>query len=351
MHARWTSAGLLVGLVPLIGAAAGAKPVILQSVDRYRVMDPVAECVRVVLAYRGETYSPAYIQGISGQAFRMAGTCLCAPTCCNAMWPDALARLLGYEVEQLPLTGTKEELPERVVPLVERIKAEVRAGRPVLVWNAFTTAEWDVVCGYDDETHEFVGRGSYAGLDEFARADEKRTIEALEVSGTIGPILVGQKTATFDARKAEVAALREAVRHARAVKDVTSDKWCLLEGIQCYDRWAHEFATDPERKREPGDTYCLGIYLFCRRSAPDFLREIAPGWPGAAVHLEHAAEHFVAEADELGACESDLGWQAPEGPDAARNARVASRLAAARDQYAEGIKELARALEHMESAP
>ena len=34
----------------------------------------------LVLAQRGETYSPAYVQGIAGAAFRVAGPCPCAPT-------------------------------------------------------------------------------------------------------------------------------------------------------------------------------------------------------------------------------------------------------------------------------
>ena len=48
---------------------------ILQCVDRYRVVEPLFEGIRVILSYRGENYSPAYVQGISGAAFRVAGIC------------------------------------------------------------------------------------------------------------------------------------------------------------------------------------------------------------------------------------------------------------------------------------
>ena len=48
-------------------------------------MDPLFEGIRVVLSYRGEAYSPAYLQGISGAAFRIAGICPCAPTSSFAM--------------------------------------------------------------------------------------------------------------------------------------------------------------------------------------------------------------------------------------------------------------------------
>ncbi|MCJ7823146.1 MAG: hypothetical protein MUQ26_08755, partial [Armatimonadetes bacterium] len=71
------------------GPAAGSR-VILENVDRYRVNEPLFEGVRVILSYRGEMYSPAYVQGISGAAFRIGGPCPCAPTCEYAMSTDAL---------------------------------------------------------------------------------------------------------------------------------------------------------------------------------------------------------------------------------------------------------------------
>ncbi|HHT27575.1 MAG TPA: hypothetical protein GXZ82_10055 [Firmicutes bacterium] len=46
---------------------------ILPDVDHYRICDPLFEGLRVLLAHRGEPYSPAYIQGISGAAFRIGG--------------------------------------------------------------------------------------------------------------------------------------------------------------------------------------------------------------------------------------------------------------------------------------
>jgi hypothetical protein len=49
--------------------------VMLDGVDRYRVIDPVFESARVVLSYLGESYTPDYIQGIAGGAFRIAGFC------------------------------------------------------------------------------------------------------------------------------------------------------------------------------------------------------------------------------------------------------------------------------------
>ena len=90
--------------------AMGSR-VILENVDRYRVQEPLFEGVRAILSYRGEEHSPAYVQGISGAAFRIGGPCPCAPTCEWAMSTDALIHLLGYEYERLevPAEGLERE--------------------------------------------------------------------------------------------------------------------------------------------------------------------------------------------------------------------------------------------------
>ena len=44
---------------------------LLKNMERFKLTEPLFEAVRVVLSYRGEEYSPAYIQGISGRAFRV----------------------------------------------------------------------------------------------------------------------------------------------------------------------------------------------------------------------------------------------------------------------------------------
>ena len=40
----------------------GGKEVIIDGVDRYRVIEPMVEGVRIILSHRGERYSPAYQQ-------------------------------------------------------------------------------------------------------------------------------------------------------------------------------------------------------------------------------------------------------------------------------------------------
>ena len=83
---------------------------IIKGVDRYRVMDPWFEGTQVVLSFRGEPYSPEYIQGISGAGFRIAGICPCAPTCSFAMDPPKwCSRQLGTMWYHVPMHGDRRK--------------------------------------------------------------------------------------------------------------------------------------------------------------------------------------------------------------------------------------------------
>jgi len=274
----------------------------IEGIEPYRVTDPVFEGVRLILASRGERYTPEYVQGISGSAFRIGGICPCAPTCENAMWPQQRLRLLGYEFEHVKIEGEGEALKESTRKAVARVKQEIDAGRAALVWHGFTNAEWDVVYGVDAEKKQFLGRGSYAGNDKpFAAADETRTGQCGEICCPAGVVLIGRKTAELDAAKAELAALQEAVRHARDHKNVDKlggEKWVMLAGIACYDRRIADFRK-PDKKREVGDAYCYGVYRSTHAAAAGFLREIAPKHPEAAEHLMQARDAYAAGIAEI----------------------------------------------------
>jgi hypothetical protein len=317
---------------------------ILQGVDRYRVVEPMYEGIRVILSYRGEPYSPAYIQGLSGAAFRVAGICPCAPTCSTAMDPRSLIRLLGYEFEECSLFGADRDPERDIQEMVARVKTEIDAGRPALVWHAFTNAEWDVVCGYDGEA--FYGRGSYQGLDGYAKAAQTRAKDAVQICPAFGAILVGAKSGALDAHAAETASLHEAIKHAhtQAESKPGGRDWVFLEGFRAYQRWADEYRSDPQKRRGPGDSYCLGVYRHTHRAAGEYLCEIAPRHPELSAALLRAAEHFAVEADLLDQAEPLLGWQSPQGPDAERNQKAADLLSKAFAAYQAGIGEIEAAL-------
>jgi hypothetical protein len=342
--------------------AAMPKRLVLENVDHYRVVEPLFEGMRAILSYRGEKCSPAYAQGISGAAFRIAGPCPCAPTCESAMWPTDLAKLFGYEVERIGMDGPSEDPKAHLTAVMDRVREEIRAGRPVLAWNAFTTAEYDVVCGFDDEAGEVIGRGSYEGMrtGDYARAPQSRIAENY-VAPAFGIVVVGKKVGSLDARAAEVAALKEAVVHAHGIATTLPG---MPSGLRCYDAWIASYqkrgtltrAKSRDEKQDlgwvkalpPDDGYPLMIYASTHKAAGDFLKEIAPKYPEARPYLELASEHFAKEAAALEAARAVLGDRKAE-PSEEQCARVAGHLSEARAMYALGIDEIAAALRRTDS--
>ena len=333
---------------------AGGDQAVVKGVDRYRVVEPSFEGVRVVLAHHGASHSPAYVQGISGAAFRIAGPCPCAPTCSGAMGTEDLARLMGQGVELGTVSGAGDERRANWLRVAERVKTELAAGRPVLVWSAFTNYEWDVVCGFDEATGEWLGYGSYAGGAEPARGPIARPVDFSDVTDALAIFIAG-KADHFDAREAEVAALEAAVRHGRTPADryVTETDsgdvgWLFREGECVYTVWARRFESDGGRIPDGGsDRYPLGVYSSTHSAAAEFLREIAPKYPRARGHLERAASHFAADGAALMDCYNRLcgRWEGWRESNPGKAARMAQLLRSARAAYIEGIDEVAAALE------
>jgi hypothetical protein len=340
---QFLTATLLVLLLTSAATAEDARRVVLGKIDTYRVMDPMFEGVRIILSYRGEKYSPAYIQGISGSAFRIGGPCPCAPTCECATDPAGLVRLFGYQCDEVKFPEGKDEARKRMDEIVARTKLELRANRPALLWHAFTYYEWDVVCGYDEDRKQFCGRGSYTPHQK-ALAWEPQDRQMGNAEVRLGAIFIGAKTGTFEARAAELGALREAVLHAHGAS--ASSK--MPVGLACYDAWIGQYrdlAPGVKPAMFPGGSgYMLGILCTTRRAAADFMRELAPRYPEAKVHLEMAAEAFSAEATALVKCAALPADKDKDKPNPDTGQRAAAYLSQARAMYALGIDEIARAL-------
>ncbi len=315
---------------------------IINGVGKYKITEPLYEGIRVILNFPEEQYTPEYIQGISGAACRIGGICPCAPTCTYAVEPVDLIKMLGHKAEQIEI-GKETDGRESIL---KKIKGEIDEGRPMLVWHAFTNYEWDVVCGYDEKKKLLYGRGSYAGLGEYATADEERFLNCDICPGVI---FIGTKTSTFDAEKAEMNALKEAVDHACSEKNVDKmdgSEWVFLEGLKAYRRWYEDFRS-PERKRTGGDSYCFSVYKTTHRAAAGFLREIAKKYENAEIHLLKAADYFQKEADTLQKGNKLLSWDSPEGPDLENNLKIAEILKEACEQYILGIKSIEMALNNL----
>jgi hypothetical protein len=351
--AAWMAAACIVlsGTIPDGGGA-----VELEGVDSYRVWGPLFEGVRVVLDHRGEEFTPAYIQGISGEAFRIAGICPCAPTCSYAMETAELITLLGYEYRWLHLIDYDDRTATDLDEVVRCVREWIDAGKPVLAWNAFTLAEWDVIAGYDAGREVFTGRGSYAGTEDYAEAPFRRIADS-EVCPPAGVILIGERTGGFDPADAELSAVREAVRHARTGEPspdlYDSGEWRMLEGLACYDRWVRETAENPEAIPPLGNRYCLVVYASTRSMAAEFLREIQGRWPDASGELLAAADLFEEESERLRECMAFLypQWETePDWDDPEVRSRAAEILTSSRDAYRGAVERLESALPIMEAA-
>jgi len=264
-----------------------------------------------------------------------------------------LLALLGYEATPLQIHAEGVDPKERLHEVLAELRSEIGSDRSALLWNAFTMCEWDVVCGFDVDKNQLFGRGSYIGLDggQYASAVEDRVLTA-EARMHYEAVLVGERTGTFDAHEAELAALKEAVRHARSTQNEDKcggDQWVMLEGLLCYDRWVGDFRSNPSKVPELGDTYCLSVYSSTHQTAGQFLRELAPRYSKADANLKRGAEHFASEAKALKECYEVMcpGGKAPEEANPERNERIAELLNQAREQYAHGIEEIESALQLM----
>lgn len=313
---------------------------ILQNVDSYRVMEPLFEGVRIILSYLGESYSPEYIQGVSGAGFVIAGGCASRPTCVYNMWTTDFIRYMGYEITEYPCVD--KDGNTLAGEFIAAVRRSVDEGKPALVWNAFTNLEWDVVCGYDEAQEQFIGRGSYLGAE--SRESWNRAAQAEIV---MGAILFGEKQRAFDTERAELDSLRFAVGHARKTTAPENPPE-TMEGIQFYRRWADDFAHEG-RARITADAYCHQVYAFARKAVVGYLREIAPKYETTVGDaLTEAAAFFEQECECLSESFPYISWWSPEGVDEERSQKVAPILAKAAEFYEKGIECIEKALAVME---
>ncbi|MCL2741225.1 MAG: hypothetical protein FWE70_03830 [Oscillospiraceae bacterium] len=318
---------------------------VLEGVENHEVREANFEALRLALNATGAGLSPAYLHGLAGSAFRIGGICPCAPTCTLAMSPSELLRLLGYGYTEYPYDGSDKE--GALAKAVAAVCASIDAGVPALVWHAFQVCEWDVVTGYDRAEEAFIGKVPWDAACTVKRP-WKNTLDTFAAQGPMAIVIGRGGRPDFDGRAAEVAALREAVRHANDPENADKaggGEWVFLQGKAAYGRWAGDFA-DPARKKGHGDAYCADIYPSAHAQAGPFLRGIAPGYPKAEGALAKAASLFELEATKLAEAKPLLGWDAPE-EDAGRNAKAAAILSEAAGLYGEAMDALAAALADM----
>ncbi len=319
---------------------------ILKGISNYEVNEANFESLRIALNYMGESFSTAYFHGIAGTAFRIGGICPCAPTCTLAMQPQQLIKLLGYDYEEcLYDDGKKDDSLKR---LIDAVCKSIDGGIPVLVWNAFTNCEWDVVTGYDENEKVFLGRGSYMGnVGDYAKSPWNRSLEQAGLVG-LTALIIKRAEGVFDKRNAEIAALKEAVHHANDIENtdkLSGNSWVFLQGKAAYNRWFDDYSK-PDHIRNIGDAYCIGIYSSCHALAGTFLRDIESDYPGIP-ELHSASLLFDKEAECLKQLVPLIGWSSAE-KDEQRNEKAAALLKEAVGFYCHAIDLVASAVEKIE---
>lgn len=317
---------------------------LLKKMEKFKLAEPLFEAVRVVLSYRGEKYSPAYIQGISGGAFRVGGICPCAPTCTYAMWTTELPEILGYDIKKYEFLDESGVDMDRWKDMVERIKLEIDNDRPVVMWSQFAYAEWGVINGYDDEKQVFIGGDSNHERKSFIKTPYNKASK-LDVP-VFGACIIGDKTVEPNLEELENASLKEAVKHARTITEINpdSEKWTFLSGIQAYERWRDSFKDNPKRKKELGDSYCFRVYYNTHMAAHDYLLEIAPKYKAAEDKLKKAAECFKEERETLKGAWKTVGFSAPKEISEESMQKAYESIGKACACYTEGIDWIDKAL-------
>ncbi|MCL2665858.1 MAG: AraC family transcriptional regulator [Defluviitaleaceae bacterium] len=303
----------------------------LLNVDEYRCYDPLFEGARIILNMMGENFTTEYVQGISGSAFKIAGGCPSCPTSVYDMWPHKLIRLLGYETKHYPCFDKSNA--DVTAEMVEAVKKSVDCGRPALVWNAFSVAEYDVVCGYNNDTKQFIGRCAAKGAGDYAREpwDRAKTCSCAPV---FGAIIVGEKKSAFDENEAERMSIINAVKHAKSENSG--------EGLKFYRKWIKEY-TSEGKERGVADAYCYDMYSSVRKAAPVYLHALAYKHDGSVSDMLHfAAACFEKEAAELEKARPFLSWNSNWGVDEARSKSLAPILKEAAEQYKKGMEYLGR---------
>lgn len=318
----------------------GDAEMIIQHVSKYHVCEPLFEGFRIILSHLGEKYTPEYIQGISGAAFKIAGGCPSRPTCIYTMWTTDFIKFMGYEATEYPCFDKDgKDISDK---MIDAVKRQIDCGKPALVWNAFTNAEWDVVCGYDTEQEQFIGRGSYIESDEYAREPWNRAVTC-DIAPTFGAIIIGEKKYVFNERKAEIDSLAKAIKHARTA---ATPEECI-EGIQFYKKWANEYSHHG-KERDAADAYCFQVYSSTRKAAVSYLQEISAKYEKPVNDmLMNASKWFEREVKCLKSASPYLSWESPWGVNEERSKKVAPILSKAATCYENAIGCMEKALLHL----
>lgn len=227
------------------------------------------------------------VGGLSGYAFVLnierKGICPSGPTAFD--WNTLLPGIRALGAEPTAHWQPAGEREHELRVLFDLAKAEIDAGRPVVLWGTHCP-EFGVATGYRDD--EYV-------LCSFKSNEEPRTrFDSLQTPGGIYGLFL-RPAPKLDRGVAEVAALRQAVMWVRG--EDASAAGSYAQGLPAYDAWIN--CIKRGQADEFGHSYNLACWQEGRRLAGEWLARIAPNHPAATTFLREAADTYKQAAESL----------------------------------------------------
>ena len=203
-------------------------------------------------------------------------------------------RSFGREVEVLSVECEEEKVPRELVDeLLERVRTEIAAGRPCVVWGAAGRPEFAAVYGVRDR--ELLVRSR-------RRNDDEDTVptDRLQSAGTVGGVFFGEQVGV--PQRADRDSL------ARAVTLLRGRHGCYgaeeNRGIAAFDGLARSLGRAravPNRVTEQ-----LAEWSDMLGAGAGYLRRLARRLEGASEQFNDASGEF-GDASELLRCNADEG--------------------------------------------
>lgn len=204
---------------------------------------------------------------------------------------------LGREIE-LVLVDYEGKMPaELQESMFERVRAEIDAGRPCVVWGAASRPAFALVHGYTSDSYLLYAPQSMTsagGQDAQVPRELAANHKDLWGDGRVAGFFLGEQIPT-DRKGAE----RKAI--VRALKLLRAEHPCLwpayTHGAAAFKQWAESV----RQKRTPAadNVHNLACYAELQRLGSEFLRKLCHDRTAAAKELLAAATALTKSADNL----------------------------------------------------
>ncbi|MCY9515316.1 RNA polymerase sigma factor [Paenibacillus apiarius] len=309
-----------------------------------------ATILETLLATGVRNVSLADVMGLSGQAFSLYATPGIGLSSAYAFdWANA-SRFgwgnLGYSAAIFGGAGLALQRPDDLVGAMEQMQDSIVRGTPIIAWNV-SSAEFGLICGFDDETGEWMVTDTTVSGKRLPYAKLGRSQPGAEwfvvIPGTRYPV---------SWRDSLHRVLTQAVRHIRGHEQAVLPD--CAAGLNAYATWIEAFRES--RTAEPlSIAYHASYTAEARRNAARFLQaRLADGTirhvckeTEPAVHHARVSYTIVAEAWTALSHLFPLPFGGnPLGPGLAERAvRLLERAAAEERQAADALEEAADWLE------